>query len=170
MSSIAVKADELEIYPVSTERSAIERPHVLIVGDDKDLTGFLSEGLMLGGFWISAIASGLQALEVFRLRTFDLVLIDATLSGMGALELIRRLRSTTSDDAPRTDVPLLVIAGSEDEIQKSDVAEAGADGLLLPPLELDELIPAMFQLVNAWREAHPDRPWADAALKSTANT
>lgn len=147
-------------------RSATERPHVLIVGDDPDLSEFLVEGLTIGGFWTSVIASGIQALEVFRLRTFDLMLVDAALKGLGAIELIRRLRMPGAEDAPRTDIPILVIAGGLDEIDAEDVAAAGADGLLLPPIELEELIPALFRIVDRWRAEHPDRPWADQAAQA----
>lgn len=144
-----------------TERSATERPHVLIVGDDQGLTSFLSEGLTIGGFWTSVIASGIQALEVFRLRTFDLVLLDATLSGLGATELIRRLRLPGTEDAPRTDIPILVIAGDLSEIDPEEAASAGSNGLLLPPIDIEELVPALFIVVDQWRRQHPDRAWAD---------
>lgn len=143
------------------QRSATARPHVLILGDDQDLTTFLSEGLTIGGFWTSVIASGIQALEVFRLRTFDLVIVDATLKGLGALEVIRRLRLPGAEDAPRTDIPILVIAADFDEIDPEEAVTAGANGLLLPPIELDDLVPALFRIVDDWRRAHPDRPWAD---------
>jgi CheY-like chemotaxis protein len=138
----------------------------LIIGDDEDLSGFLSEGLTLGGFWTSVIASGIQALEVFRLRTFDLVLIDAALKGLGPTELTRRLRRPNLENAPRTDIPLFVIAGSLDEIDPQDAADAGADGVLLPPIELEELIPMLFHIVYAWRSKHPGRPWADEAAQA----
>ena len=148
------------------ERTEFERPHVLIVGDDQDLSGFLSDGLTMGGFWTSVVASGIQALEVFRLRTFDVVIVDAALKGLGPLELVRRLRLPGSDDALRTDIPVLVIAGGLDEIAPQDVADAGADGLMLPPVELETLIPSLFRIVDEWRDAHPDRPWADKAAQA----
>src|SRR5919112_1711088 len=66
---------------------ALQRPHVLIVSDDSELTTFLGEGLVYAGFWTSIIANGVQALEVFRLRSFDVMLLDAALSGIGALDL-----------------------------------------------------------------------------------
>ena len=59
--------------------SALERPHLAIVTDDLSLSHFLTEGLLYDGFWTSAIGSGLQFLEVLRLRTFDAVLLDAGL-------------------------------------------------------------------------------------------
>jgi DNA-binding response OmpR family regulator len=151
---------------VSTDLSTSQRPHVLILSDDADLGSFLSEGLVLGGFWTSVIASGIQAMEVFRLRGFDLVLIDAMLSGMGAIEVIRRLRSAGGEDQPRTDVPILVITGGEGEMDPAEAAAAGADGLLLPPIELEDLIPELFGMVRSWRAAHPGRPWADEAAQA----
>jgi CheY-like chemotaxis protein len=151
-----------------SQRSATQRPHVLIVSDDQDLSEFLSEGLTVGGFWTSVIASGIQALEVFRLRTFDLVLVDAALKGLGPLEVIRRLRRPGEEDAPRTDIPILVIAGGLDEIDAHGVQQVGADGLLLPPIELEALIPALFRIVDEWRASHPDRLWADQAAQSEA--
>ena len=142
------------------------RPHILIVSDDVDLSNFLAEGLTLGGFWTSVIASGLQVLDVFRLRTFDLAIFDATLKGMGTVDVIQRLRARRpSGGAWPVDIPLLVVAGGLDEIDPEAVKAAGADGLLLPPLELAELIPALFRIIDEWRRVHPDRSWADQAAQ-----
>src|SRR5687768_14805522 len=96
--------------------SGYHRPHILIVSDDLDLSQFLQTGLTMAGFWISTVASALQTLELFRLRTFDLMLIDATLEGLGADEVVRRLRTTDSGASSRTDIPIIIIAGSREEI------------------------------------------------------
>jgi DNA-binding response OmpR family regulator len=142
-------------------RSATERPHILIVTDDRDLSDFLGEGLVMFGLWTSVIASAIQTLEVFRLRTFDLAVVDVALSGLGGVELVRRLRSASEDGATRTDIPILMIAGASGEITPEAVQAAGANGLLLPPLELEELAASLIAIVDQWRVAHPDRPYAD---------
>lgn len=121
---------------------------------------------MYGGFWVSVVASGIQTLEVFRLRSFDLVLMDAALTGLPATDVIRRLRSVTGtdgEDRPRTDVPILVIAASEAEAKLEDVLESGADERLLAPLDAEELVPKLHGVVATWRLEHPGRPYADAA-------
>lgn len=149
---------------------ALQRPHVLIVSDDRELSDFLGEGLVYAGYWTSVIASAMQTLEVFRLRSFDLILLDASLGGIGALDLVRRLRgrSGRSPSAARTDIPILVIAASADEVDPGTMTEAGADGIILAPIELDDLAAAIGDAVAAWRVAHPDQPWADeAALGQT---
>ncbi len=148
------------------------RPHVLIVSDDPDLAAFLTEGLTIGGLWTSVVASPFQALEVFRLRTFDAVLLDAAIGGFGAVELLRRLRGASDRAAagqPRTDVPVFVVAGGAGEIAPADATDAGADGLFVAPLELDDLAQALFDAILAWRAANPDRPWADEASLAAGN-
>jgi DNA-binding response OmpR family regulator len=149
-----------------TSDSATERPHVLIVTDDPDLSAFLAEGLVYGGFWTSAVASGIQTLEVFRLRTFDIALLDAALHDIGAVEVVRRLRgrSDRSGSAgPRTDIPILLIAASPEELESIDTDAAGFDGTLVAPLDLEQLVPHLHAIVSEWRAAHPGRPWADTA-------
>jgi CheY-like chemotaxis protein len=144
--------------------STLQRPHALIVSDDVELSDFLGEGLVYAGFWTSVIASAMQALEVFRLRSFDVILLDATLGGIGALELVRRLRGL-SDRAvqnPRTDIPIVIIAAAAGEIDAHAAERAGVDRVVLAPIELEELAQVLQREVQAWREAHPDRPWADA--------
>ncbi|MDP9365432.1 MAG: response regulator [Chloroflexota bacterium] len=150
--------------PTPAERGQGQRPHVLIVSDDLGLRLFLGEGLLLAGFWTSAIASALQVLEVFRLRSFDLVLVDAGLAGIGGLELVRRLRGRSGRaGAPRTDVPILLVTDDPATLDPAVAREAGADGVVAAPIELADLAPRLSDVVYAWRAAHPGRPFADAA-------
>ena len=148
---------------------ATDRPHLLVVTADEGLKDFLSEGLTLAGFWVSTVGSAVQTLEVFRLRSFDLVLVDAALGGIGAVELVLRLRGRSdraSSDQPRTDVPLLFVAADPAELAPDEAVAAGADGILVAPLELDEVATRLDQEVRAWRAAHPDRPYADEAAQA----
>jgi two-component system phosphate regulon response regulator PhoB len=149
---------------------ALQRPHVLIVSDDPELTGFLGEGLIYAGFWTSTIASAVQALEVFRLRSFDAMVLDAALGGMGAIELLRRLRgrSDRATTAERADIPILVIAASRDEMDPVLAEQAGAEGVIVAPIELEHLAVDLERAVSAWRALHPDRKWADEAALGPA--
>jgi DNA-binding response OmpR family regulator len=145
--------------------SALERPHVLIVSDDPDLSAFLSEGLIYGGFWTSTVASGIQTLEVFRLRSFDVALVDAALHDLDAAEVVRRLRGRSDrsgTDRRRIDIPILFIAAAPDELNSISPNEVGADGVFVAPLDLERIVPELHAVVAKWRAAHPGRPWADA--------
>jgi len=143
---------------------------VLIVSDDPELTAFLGEGLVYAGFWTSAIASAVQALEVFRLRSFDVMVLDAALGGIGALDLLLRLpgRSDRATTTERTDIPILVIAASSGELDPVLAEWAGADRVILAPVELEQLAAELGRAVTAWRASHPDRKWADEAALGQA--
>ena len=136
---------------------------------DEQLAAFLGEGLVYAGFWTSAISSAVQALEVFRLRSFDVMVLDAALGGIGALELLRRLRgkSDRATTTERTDIPILVIAASSGELDLNVAKRSGADGVILAPIELEQLALDLGRAVSAWRASHPDRKWADEAALGT---
>jgi DNA-binding response OmpR family regulator len=155
---------------MSSSKQRVERPHVLFVTDDEDLREFLSEGLVIAGFWVSTVASALQTLEVFRLRTFDLAIVDLAISGMTATELIKRLRTESPNSAQsqaRTDIPLLALADNPNQPEVAEAFRAGADDVLVPPLELDQLASHLHDVVRLWRSAHPDRPYADEVAKAS---
>jgi CheY-like chemotaxis protein len=152
-------------------RLASERPHILIVTSDEGLRTFLAEGLLYGGFWTSSVASGMQALEVFRLRTFDAVLLDLEVQGFGGLEIARRLRGTARSAFARTepsgltDVPIVAITQDAQPGIRELVDEIGIDDLLSPPIEISDLVPYLFNVVDEWRQAHPGRLFADQASR-----
>ncbi len=150
---------------------ANHRPHVLIVSDDVELSQFLRDGLTIAGFWTSVVASALQTLEIFRLRTFDLMVIDALLEGLGFEELLQRLRGGGEADLQaRTDIPIVVIAGSEHEVTEVKAHELGANQVVYAPIEIDELALRLYSEVRIWRDRHPDRPCADAVVQKRHTT
>lgn len=153
--------------PLLTARKHSERPHVLIVSDDPSLAQFLNEGLPLGGFWTTVIASGLQALEVFRLRRFDIVVIDWDLRSFNALELIRRLRGISSRSGAieaRTTAPIVVISEHPATLDTSECARLEIGRMLHAPIDLDELVPDLHLVYEEWRERYPSVPLSDSPL------
>ncbi len=149
-------------------RRSNERPHVLIVSDDVDLSEFLAEGLPLGGFWASVIASGLQALEVFRLRQFDLIVVDADMRSFDAMEFLRRLRGVSGLDrahTSRTTAPAILIHGGSNDMasRTGTLNSLGVVATLGAPLELDDVVRTLHQAFEEWRSHHPDTPLADSA-------
>ncbi|HET9660092.1 MAG TPA: hypothetical protein VFP05_07145 [Thermomicrobiales bacterium] len=131
--------------------SALERPHLAIVTQDLSLSHFLTEGLLYEGFWTSAIGSGLQFLEVLRLRTFDAVIFDAGLGDIAVDEVLRRMRGKSDrvpEGSPPSDMPAMVIAGIPGEIELAAVRTAGGQALLEPPLEIEDVAAAMRDLLT----------------------
>lgn len=150
--------------PLLAARKHSERPHVLIISDDPSLATFLNEGLPLGGFWTTVIASGLQALEVFRLRQFELILLDYSLRSFDAMELARRLRGKSSrseEGAARTTAPIVLISDESMTINPEVMSNLGIGGTFSAPIDLEDLAPELHQIFEDWRERHPTTPFSD---------
>lgn len=149
-------------------RKHSERPHVLIISDDPTLAEFLNEGLPLGGFWTTVIASGLQALEIFRLRQFDLVVLDWELGSFGAHEFLRRLRGVSTRSGrsrPRTNAPVVLIAERPIDLPESERAVLGVNRALNAPLEIDDVARELHSVFDEWRYSFPDVPLSDDPLR-----
>jgi DNA-binding response OmpR family regulator len=141
-----------------------QRPHVLIVCDEPSLSEFLVEGLPLGGFWTSVIASGLQAIEVFRLRQFDIVMIDAGLTSFSWIELVRRLRGVSSrvpEGDVRTSAPIVLISELPVAADGAELATLSVERTLVAPLELENIVRELHTVFNQWQDRHPNLPLAD---------
>lgn len=122
---------------------ASQYPEVLVVSGDLSLSQFLCEGLTGSGFWMSVVRSGLQALEVFRLRGFDALIIDAAITDLPLDELIRRLRSDPDDSSEMARLsvvtPIVVVAGIDAELEPYDIGAIDLAAVLVAPFELDDL-------------------------------
>ncbi|HEV2128392.1 MAG TPA: response regulator [Thermomicrobiales bacterium] len=151
------------LRPREDARRQHERPHVLIVTDDPSLIDFLGEGLVMGGFWTSVISHGLQALEVFRHRQFDLLVIDRDLGTFDAVELMERLRglSERGDIQPRSRAPVVVMASGDADLDVEQQERLGIATILQAPVELEDVVQTLHRVFVAWRDAHPDVPLAD---------
>ena len=154
--------------PLLNARKHSERPHVLIISDEASLATFLNEGLPMGGFWTTVIASGLQALEVFRLRQFDLIALDYELRSFDAIELVKRLRGQSSRatvGTARTTAPIVLISEGPIDIDPELMSQLGISRALSAPLDLEELAPELHKVFEDWREAYPTVPLSDDPLR-----
>ncbi|CAN5649374.1 hypothetical protein BH23CHL5_BH23CHL5_16530 [soil metagenome] len=124
------------------ERLASEYPEILVISADISLTRFLTEGLGQSGFWVSAVRSGLQALEVFRLRSFDAIVLDAAIADLALNELIARLHDPVAIDGIgrlSLETPVVLVAGMPSELDDYDLTGLSIAKILVAPFDLEEL-------------------------------
>lgn len=105
---------------------------LLLVEDDRDLGGMLSEVLRDEGYTVDVATDGQQGLHLGLVRRYDVLVVDRRLPGLDGLDLLGRLRSR----AVRTPVMLLTAMGAVHD--RVDGLDAGADDYLVKPFELDE--------------------------------
>jgi two-component system, OmpR family, KDP operon response regulator KdpE len=107
---------------------------VLIVDDEPSIRRALRTTFGTLGFDISEAVTGEQALPLLRADSFDAVLLDINMPGMGGIEACREIRR----QFPRLAVLMLTVRDSEDD--KVEALEAGADDYVTKPFPVRELV------------------------------
>jgi putative two-component system response regulator len=111
-------------------------PSILVVEDDPETRRFYMTVLTTDGFTADEAHNGHQALEKAIAAPPDLVLTDIAMPGLDGIELCRRLRA----DARTRDVPVLAVTGYGDRHYPDRVIQAGANHVLLKPLDAGVLL------------------------------
>ena len=99
-----------------------QRPHVLLVEDDRDTREMYSEYLSYSGMTVTEAATGRRALESVARQRPDIVVTDIAMPEMDGLELSRRLRQQQET----CDLPIIAVSGQVSPRAR----EAGADVVL----------------------------------------
>jgi CheY-like chemotaxis protein len=110
------------------------KPIILVVDDDLPILVLMRNLLREFGFEPVTAENGREALIEVRKRKPSVVLIDKNMPGMPGEEVIRALRAEPGFD----ELPILILSG--EQISKSDLKALGADGAVLKPFDIRELI------------------------------
>lgn len=106
---------------------------ILCVDDDPSMLRTLAVNLRARGYEVDTAETGEAALDAVRQHTPDVVLLDLGLPRMSGLDVIRALRTTVN-------MPIVVISARDDEIDKVDALDAGADDYVTKPFGMGELL------------------------------
>jgi DNA-binding response OmpR family regulator len=106
---------------------------VLIVDDEPEVRTLLRTGLEGEGFSILEAADGRQAMALIERVPISLVTLDLKLGGEDGLKLARELRAARN-------VPIIMITGKGDAIDRVVGLELGADDYIPKPFLMREVI------------------------------
>ena len=107
--------------------------HVLIVDDEGQFVDAVVERLRLRGFDADGVTSGRDAMELLHQRSYDVVLLDVKMPGLGGLEVIREVK----EKWPGLRVVLLTGHGSSQDAEKG--MQLGAFKYVMKPVNIDDL-------------------------------
>jgi two-component system KDP operon response regulator KdpE len=111
----------------------VNSSRILVVDDEPQLRRVLRSTLSALGFVVGDAASGEAALERIREEKFDLILLDVNMPGISGLETCRAMRE-------RSDVSILMLTVRERAEDKIEALDAGADGYVTKPFDINELL------------------------------
>lgn len=125
------------------------KARILCTEDDPDTRDLIK--LVLGGEGYEVITtdSAEQALRLVQLESFDLYLIDNWMPGLSGDELTRKIREYDSE------TPILFYSGAAQDSDKESARASGAQGYLVKPAGVDELIDEVARLIAEAKIAHP---------------
>ena len=125
---------------------------ILIVEDEQGVVHLLRDRLEPEGFKVIAAYNGQDGLRAVAEARPDLVILDLTLPGLDGFELCRRIRRQ-----PETArLPILVLSGKAEEVDKVVMLELGADDYVTKPFSTKELVARVKTLLR--RGSAPDLP------------
>jgi len=129
------------------------KPVVLIVEDEPSIRRFLRPSLKSEGFTVGEAGSGGEALALADSCRPAIVLLDLGLPDMDGLEVLRRLRMTSS-------VPVIILTARGREEERIAGLDAGADDYLTKPFSVGELLARIRVALR-----HVSKPGEDSAVE-----
>ena len=125
-----------------------ERPHVLIVDDDREIRGLLAQYLEKHDFRTTAVADGKDMRRVLDRTHIDLLVLDLMLPGEDGLTLCRELRG-------RSQLPIIMLTARGEDVDRIVGLELGADDYVAKPFNPRELLGRIKAVLR--RAAHAPR-------------
>jgi two-component system response regulator MprA len=126
--------------------TALPRPRVLVVDDDKAVRESLRRSLEFNGYDVSLAADGAEALAGLSAAgpsaSPDIVVMDVMMPRLDGIEATRALRSAGND------VPILVLTARDAVGDRVEGLDAGADDYLTKPFALQELLARLRALLR----------------------
>ena len=123
----------------SVQRRYLE---VLVVDDEPLVAGMLQTLLESVGHRATVCLNGLEAVETFKDRGFDLVIVDLAMPEMDGWEVSRRMNQASAD------VPIIVATGWNMGVEDGKERGANVSAVLKKPFGLEELIGAIETVIN----------------------
>jgi two-component system KDP operon response regulator KdpE len=124
---------------------------VLVVDDEPQILRALAINLRARGYDVRTAGSGSDALSIAATDGPELVVLDLGLPDMDGTEVIAGLRGWSS-------VPVLVLSGRSDGIDKVEALDAGADDYVTKPFGMDELLARMRAMMRRSGRGEDEAP------------
>jgi two-component system KDP operon response regulator KdpE len=105
---------------------------ILLVDDEPQITRVLRTSLSTQGYLLQVAANGVEAMEALHTWQPDLVITDLSMPQMNGVELCREIRTVSQ-------VPIIVLSVRNQDTQKIEALDAGADDFVTKPFSIQEL-------------------------------
>jgi len=112
----------------------MDRATILIVEDEETQRSLLAGLLRKEGYFVEEAGDGARAIELFRIKTIDLVLLDFKLPDMDGLTILKSVKEIN----PEAEIIMITAFGSIENAVNA--LKSGASEYLTKPIDLDDLL------------------------------
>src|SRR5690606_24351776 len=112
----------------------MDRQRILTIEDDSAIRRGVVDVLEFEGYAILEADRGDTGLELALGRTYDLLLLDLVLPGVGGLEILKQVREL------RPTLPVIILSARGEEADRIAGLKLGADDYVVKPFSVKELV------------------------------
>lgn len=106
---------------------------ILIIEDDKTIRKFISTALTMQDYSVKEAVTGKEGISLCLSYSPDVILLDLGLEDIEGIEVIKNIRTLS-------DVPIIVVSAREQDREKVEAFEMGADDYITKPFSIAELL------------------------------
>ncbi|AFQ45411.1 response regulator transcription factor [Desulfosporosinus meridiei] len=119
---------------------------ILIIEDEEKIARFVELELGYEGYTTRKAFDGRTGLELAETGEFDLILLDVMLPQLSGMEVLRRIRRTSS-------VPIIMLTARDSVMDKVSGLDSGASDYITKPFAIEELLA---RIRTALRKSTPE--------------
>lgn len=131
-----------EIAPV--EQAPIKKQTVLVVDDSLTMRKVLGRLMEREGFEVLTAKDGIEAVQMLKETTPDIVLSDIEMPRMDGFGLVRNIR----DDAKTKNTPIIMISSRTADKHQNLAKDIGVNAFFGKPVQDDELLEKVKELIS----------------------
>jgi two-component system, OmpR family, KDP operon response regulator KdpE len=106
---------------------------ILVIDDNLQILKLVTVNLQARGYIVQTASSGEEAVDVFKIGEFELVLLDLILPGISGIDVCKWIRE-------QSEIPIIVLSAHGEEDLKVRALDAGADDYVTKPFSQEEML------------------------------
>jgi GAF domain-containing protein/ActR/RegA family two-component response regulator/anti-sigma regulatory factor (Ser/Thr protein kinase) len=125
-----------------TKKLSGEQSRVLIIEDEKNIREVLDETLSAEGYEVTCAATGMEGIELFKKKEFDLVITDLGIPNMSGWEVADQIKSIN----PST--PVVLSTGWRLKLDPVKMKSQNVDRVIKKPFNLEQVLEVVSDLMD----------------------
>ena len=141
-----VREKEKQNIPDITEKLEGKR---ILLAEDNELNAEIAETVLEEtGIKVKHVENGIQCIEELKKmpeKYYDVILMDVQMPNMDGYTATQRIRDL---DDSRAEIPIIAMTANAYDEDRRKAQEAGMDGFLAKPLDVDEMMRLLAQIIK----------------------